>query len=184
MVVRHLIRALDSRPGLHPAPSPPPAGNIVESYHISLSPSQEAQIREIFNLFDTDGGGTIDKNEMDLAMVALGFHSPKSKEHNGALVEEIVGDGVVTLEEFSALMMGELSGKAPQETLRAVFALLSRSESDQIEDSLITFKNLQSVCRKYKVSLDYRIFFNYRFFLIKCVCCSGAAVTGRLDQDD
>ena len=95
-----------------------------------------------------------------------------------------MGDGVVTLEEFSALMMGELSGKAPQETLRAVFALLSRSESDQIEDSLITFKNLQSVCRKYKVSLDYRIFFNYTFCLIKCVCCSGAAVTGRLDQDD
>ncbi len=31
------------------------------------------QIREIFDLFDTDGGGTIDRGELDFAMSALGF---------------------------------------------------------------------------------------------------------------
>jgi Ca2+-binding EF-hand superfamily protein len=31
------------------------------------------QIKEIFDLFDTDGGGYIDRRELDLAMVALGF---------------------------------------------------------------------------------------------------------------
>ena len=48
---------------------------------ISLSDQQLAQIREIFDLFDTDGGGSIDAKEMDAAMFALGFHPP---ERSGA----------------------------------------------------------------------------------------------------
>jgi Ca2+-binding EF-hand superfamily protein len=89
---------------------------------------------------------------MDLAMVALGFNAPTSNKNNGALVDEIVGDGVVTLEEFSALMMGELSGRDPDEMLRAVFALLSRC-CDESQDSpdLITLKKLQSVCSEFQV---------------------------------
>ena len=63
------------------------------------------QIREIFNLFDTDGGGTIDKGELDFAMSALGFHVKSgqgwgSKEANDAdeaqaAMEEIAADGYV-----------------------------------------------------------------------------------------
>ena len=34
---------------------------------------QQSHIREIFNMFDTDGGGTIDAGELDVALVALGF---------------------------------------------------------------------------------------------------------------
>ncbi len=47
----------------HPPPSfVPPSSNLTA-----------LQIKEIFDLFDTDGGGTIDRRELDLAMVALGF---------------------------------------------------------------------------------------------------------------
>ncbi len=35
------------------------------------------QIREIFELFDTDGGGSIDRGELDFAMSALGFQKVK-----------------------------------------------------------------------------------------------------------
>jgi hypothetical protein len=38
-----------------------------------LSDAQEALIREIYYLFDTDGGGTIDMQELNCAMIALGF---------------------------------------------------------------------------------------------------------------
>jgi hypothetical protein len=86
-------------------------------------------------------------------MVALGFHAPKLDKKKKTLVDEIIDDGVVTLEEFSALMMGELSGRHPEEILRAVFALLSRSNGPDEEESdgLITFKKLQSVCNEFKV---------------------------------
>ena len=109
---------------------PLPPGHTVHSHHIALSKAQEEQITEIFNLFDTDGGGTIDRSEMDFALVALGFHSAKSKRKNGAFVEDIIGDGKVTLEEFSALMMGELSGRDPQEMLRAAFFVLSAPDGN------------------------------------------------------
>ena len=42
-------------------------------HQIQLSNAQMSQIREIFNLFDTDGGGSIDRKELDFAMMALGF---------------------------------------------------------------------------------------------------------------
>ena len=154
LVVRHLLFCFDSRPELCPLPPPPSPGQLVESYHISLSEAQQAQIREVFNLFDTDGGGTIDRGEMDLAMVALGFNAPTSNKNNGALVDEIVGDGVVTLEEFSALMMGELSGRDPDEMLRAVFALLSKPDEDMESDGLITLKKLRAVCNEFKVRYE------------------------------
>ena len=167
LVVRHLLCCFDWQPQLCPAPPPPPPGHIVDSYHISLSAAQEAQIREVFDLFDTDGGGTIDRGEMDLAMVALGFHAPRSRQDNGALVEEIVGDGVVTLAEFSALMMGELSGRDPQETLRAVFALLSRPDGDPGSDGLVTLRKMQGVCAEFKVPAP-RVPLNPFFGLWRC----------------
>ena len=42
---------------------------------LALSEAQEAQIKESFLLFDTDGGGTIDTKELGIAMVALGFQA-------------------------------------------------------------------------------------------------------------
>jgi Ca2+-binding EF-hand superfamily protein len=59
------------------------------------------QIHEIFNLFDTDGGGTIDLRELDFAMSALGFRAKKvdgSNQDNSdseakAALDAIVADG-------------------------------------------------------------------------------------------
>ena len=61
------------------------------------------QISEIFNLFDTDGGGTIDRGEIDFAMNALGFHSKhghsktNTKDNYVAqeAINEIAADGYV-----------------------------------------------------------------------------------------
>jgi hypothetical protein len=113
LVTRQVLRRFDSDPALC-LPSLPPdesggPGGGGGGMRIALSESQEAQIREIFNLFDTDGGGSIDRREMDFAMVALGFQS-KGGQANAATaerIEAIVADGTVTLEEFSALMTGE-----------------------------------------------------------------------------
>ncbi len=44
-----------------------------------LTEEQKAEIREAFDLFDTDGSGTIDAKELKVAMRALGFE-PKKEE--------------------------------------------------------------------------------------------------------
>ena len=40
-----------------------------------LTEEQKQEIREAFDLFDTDGSGTIDAKELKVAMRALGKHS-------------------------------------------------------------------------------------------------------------
>ena len=37
------------------------------------------ELREAFDLFDTDGSGTIDTKELQVALRALGFDSKKEK---------------------------------------------------------------------------------------------------------
>merc|ERR1719229_1854594 len=44
-----------------------------------LTDEQKQEIREAFDLFDTDGSGTIDAKELRVAMRALGFE-PKKEE--------------------------------------------------------------------------------------------------------
>ena len=44
-----------------------------------LTEEQKQEIREAFDLFDTDGSGTIDAKELKVAMRALGFE-PKKEE--------------------------------------------------------------------------------------------------------
>jgi hypothetical protein len=44
-----------------------------------LSEEEIEEIREAFNLFDTDGSGTIDPKELKAAMQSLGFEAKKKK---------------------------------------------------------------------------------------------------------
>ena len=78
------------------------------------SSEQERQLAEIFDLFDTDGGGTMDRDEFSAAMLALGFQGGGggTSEGGGRLdLDQVDDDGVLTLEEFMALMKGELTGQ-------------------------------------------------------------------------
>ena len=90
--------------------------DIADYKGTALSGPQAAQIREIFDLFDTDDTGSIEQREIKFALSALGFQtqgdSGKSKEDLEAW-ETIMGDGKVTLDEFSALMTGEIGGRKP-----------------------------------------------------------------------
>ena len=105
------------------------------------------KIREIFELFDTDGGGCIDQKELQFAMTALGFQTQnrdRQDKHQEAVevMNTLIGDGKVTLEEFTALMTGELGGQDPYEEARSVFALLSTPDSESQHDGLITLSKL------------------------------------------
>ena len=126
-----------------------------EKHQIQLSSAQEAQIRDIFNLFDTDGGGFIDQGELSFAMEALGFkakESTKSSDLAKRMMGSLMEDGSVSLEEFGLLMMGEVSGHGPMEDVKAVFALLSRHDGRSEHDGLITLGKLQGVCEEFQVS--------------------------------
>ena len=58
---------------------------------LELSEEQKQEVREAFDLFDTDGSGTIDVKELKVSMRALGFE-PR-KEEIKKLVSEYDKDG-------------------------------------------------------------------------------------------
>jgi Ca2+-binding EF-hand superfamily protein len=156
LVARHLTRFFDSRPHLRPHLD---RSTKVANHQIALTKAQEEQISEIFALFDTDGGGSIDRNELEFAMMALGFQNQdnqaKGREADAAasssLLDSIAGDGRVTLSEFSALMTGEVLGRNQFEEAQTVFAALSRSDGEARHDGLITFGKLEAACLEYGV---------------------------------
>ena len=57
-----------------------------------LSEAEVEVLREVFNAFDADGGGSIDVDEMHSAMKSLGAES--SKADIKKLMDEIDEDGV------------------------------------------------------------------------------------------
>jgi Ca2+-binding EF-hand superfamily protein len=152
LVARHLSHCLDLNPKLRPPRQLRPDSETSSHLQISLSSTQQKQIREIFDLFDTDGGGTIDRKELDFAMVAMGFKSKKNKSmQNLNSVDSILADGTVTLEEFNLLMMGEVNGRDPMEETLQIFVILSRPDGERKNDGFITLNKLESACREFQV---------------------------------
>ena len=69
-----------------------------------LTEEQKQEIKESFDLFDTDGSGTIDQKELKVAMRALGFE-PK-KEEIMKMIRDADQDnsGVIDFPEFLDMM--------------------------------------------------------------------------------
>ena len=93
---------MDSRPyqqrGASPARAPPSsakkAGGAV-SARPGIPEWQMQELREAFDLFDTDGSGTIDTKELQVALRALGFDSKKEKVRKMIADIDLDGSGAL-----------------------------------------------------------------------------------------
>ncbi|KAJ3192418.1 Centrin-4 [Irineochytrium annulatum] len=102
------------------SPTPKPA---VKRNHFDLSAGQLQEIREVFNLFDTDGSGTIDLAELRIVMRALGF-SPSKEDLIGMAAEfQVDDDPSLSFEEFLFLMARKLSEKDAHTEMMKSFTL-------------------------------------------------------------
>ncbi len=141
---------------------------------VELSDQQKAQIKEIFDLFDTDGGGSIDCREKDAAFYALGFTPSfgpalqvshgrsqdsvqESKDSSSAPIEENPSQSI-SLHEFTQLMKGEQVMRNPLDAIWGAFAELSGAPGTQQVDASgqpeVTLEGLQRACSKYDVWLS------------------------------
>eukprot|EP00949_MAST-11_sp_MAST-11-sp1_P001770 g1770.t1 len=122
-----------------------------------LSEEQILEFKEAFRLFDKDGGGSIDVDELKEAMEALG-QSPDDEELQ-SMVDEVDedGSGEIEFEEFLVLMTKQIEatdeirsleeafdewdddhdGRLSVEQLRHIFAALpEKPDEDEIEELL------------------------------------------------
>ena len=103
----------------------PPRGRAGgKSKKPGLSEEQIEEIREAFNLFDTDHSGNIDYRELKAAMRALGFEV--KKEELKKMITDIDADGSGSIEfpEFLEMMTGKMGEKDTKEEINKVFKLV------------------------------------------------------------
>merc|ERR1711865_908136 len=96
---------------------------------MSLTPEQEKECKEAFDLFDGDGSGAIDTKELKVAMMALGFEP--SDDEIDKMVQSIDTDGNSQLEFTEFIEM------------KKAFLLY-----DDDGTGKITFKNLERVAQE------------------------------------
>ena len=108
-----------------------------------LTEEQKQEIKEAFDLFDTDGSGNIDQKELKVAMRALGFE-PKREEIK-KLISEVDkdGTGVIDFPEFLDMMTAKMAERDPREEMLKAFRLFDDDESGKI-----SFKNLKRVAKE------------------------------------
>merc|ERR1712146_707898 len=107
-----------------------------------LTDDQIQEIREAFDLFDTDGSGTIDAKELKVAMRALGLDAKKDEIRR--MINDIDnGSGTIDFNEFLNMMTARMGDRDSREEIIKVFRLF-----DDDETGKISFKNLKRVAQE------------------------------------
>jgi centrin-1 len=108
-----------------------------------LSEEQRQEIKEAFDLFDSEGTGAIDAKELKVAMRALGFE-PKKEEVRKILQDiDKSGDGIIKYEDFMDIMTQKMMERDPVEEMKKAFHLICEEGHDKI-----TLKSLQKVAKE------------------------------------
>ncbi|CAG8807722.1 10220_t:CDS:2, partial [Dentiscutata erythropus] len=106
------------------------------------------EIREAFDLFDTEGSGSVNIKDFKVAIRALGFE-PKKEELNSLLNEVHDGSGTIDFDNFSAIVSTKMSERDVHEDFMKIFRLF-----DDDATGKITFKNLKRVAKELNVEIS------------------------------
>ena len=86
-----------------------------------LTQDQLDHFREVFSLFDADGGGSIDASELGECLRVLGQNpSPPELERMIAAVD-VDGSGSIEFDEFCMMVTKKLQDVSPQQEMLAAF---------------------------------------------------------------
>ncbi|RKO95691.1 EF-hand, partial [Caulochytrium protostelioides] len=80
-----------------------------------LSDEQKLEIKEAFELFDTDKDGALDYHELKVAMRALGFDVKKAEVLKVLRDHDKNGSGLMSQEDFAAVMTERILERDPLE---------------------------------------------------------------------
>merc|ERR1711865_980046 len=114
-----------------------------EAKKTCLDENEKQEIKEAFDLFDTDGSGNIDIKELTVAMKALGCE-PKPGE-----IEKMISDvdddggGEIGFDEFLKMMTHKILNKDPKDDMLKAFKLF-----DDDQTGSVSFKNLKRVAKE------------------------------------
>ena len=108
-----------------------------------LTEDEIEEIKEAFDLFDTDGSGSIDPKELRAAMQSLGFEAKNQTIYQMITDLDKNKSGNIDFEEFLDMMTARMSDKDTREDVNKVFRLFDDDTSGSI-----TIRNLRRVARE------------------------------------
>ena len=111
------------------------------------TPEEVAEFREIFNLVDLDGGGSIDLDELRELMDLLGMNA--SKDEMEAMVNEIdsEGTGEISFHDFVKVMSKKVT---PDYTPDQVVSAFKKFANKKTANGYITKEDLIHVLSSYE----------------------------------
>ena len=135
-----------------PRPSNKPANKVVAKATFDakvyekngLTEDEVMEIKEAFDLFDTDKSGEIDVNELKKALTNLGIDAKNQNLQNMLADIDKNGNANIDFDEFIDMMTAKMSDKDTREDLEKVFDLfIGDDNTDKID-----IKHLKRVCKE------------------------------------
>ena len=109
-----------------------------------LTEDEVLEIKEAFDLFDTDHSGEIDVGELKQALMNLGIDTKNQTLQNMLADIDKNGNANIDFDEFIDMMTAKMSDKDTREDLEKVFELfLGDDDADKID-----IKHLKRVCKE------------------------------------
>ena len=114
-----------------------------KKFRSEITEEQKQEIKEAFDLFDSESSGAIDAKELKVAMRALGFE-PKKEEIRKILSEvDKSGEGIIRYDDFLDIMTQKMLERDPVEEMKKALVLICEEGHDKI-----TLKSLQKVAKE------------------------------------
>jgi calcium-binding protein CML len=133
LLVQRISKFYYKNPGLRP---PLRINHHLEKINLNLrgkydlSDEDKRKIEDVFNLIDIDGCGSIDADELDAAMYALGYQVLNDEKQRSVKQEQSMD-----LEQFSCMMTGEMASREPFEDILTAFQVLSQEKGPEVSSS-------------------------------------------------
>ncbi|XP_070561160.1 centrin-3 [Ptychodera flava] len=108
-----------------------------------LTEEQKQEIKEAFDLFDTDKDRSIDYHELKVAMRSLGFDVKKADVLKVLRDYDRESSGKISFEDFNEVMTDWMLERDPQEEIMKAFRLFDDDDSGKI-----SLRNLRRVARE------------------------------------
>lgn len=125
--------------GTSPGPAKGKKGQLAEEHN--LTQEEVDEIREAFNLFDSDGSGTIDPKEIQAALASLGGHGSPVIFRLLAGIEELGAE--IEFDDFLNHIVYRLGNRNSREGINRIFDLF-----DDDGTNTINVKNLHRVAKE------------------------------------
>lgn len=124
-------------------PLPSSAGARRKPKRIELSDDQRLEIKEAFELFDTEKSGTIGFHELKVCLKAFGFNVKKKDINDLRREYDQKQTGRIDFIDFSDILTRKISERDPLDEVKKAFRLF-----DDDGTGKITLKNLRRVARE------------------------------------